>query len=262
MNERYDFGRNWAEFSGGIDEFALESAVRDLKRLVGDIEGATFLDIGCGSGLHAAAALALGAARVVGVDYDTDSVGTSETVLSKWAPNSNWTVQRGDVLKPETLPSETFDIVYSWGVLHHTGDVWTAIDHAAKRVSPGARLALALYLETSFCGLWAVEKRLYSRRRWLRPFVKGPYAMAVLARIAAGGRNPIAYVRDYGASRGMNFWRDVDDWLGGTPYEPVAPAELEGYLAERGFDVVARFNTTPGIGLLGTGNGEWLLRRT
>ncbi|MFX8620485.1 50S ribosomal protein L11 methyltransferase, partial [Acinetobacter baumannii] len=48
-----------------------------------DFKGRSFLDIGCGSGLHALAAMRLGVARVVGVDIDPNSAATARHVLSE-----------------------------------------------------------------------------------------------------------------------------------------------------------------------------------
>jgi 2-polyprenyl-6-hydroxyphenyl methylase/3-demethylubiquinone-9 3-methyltransferase len=232
-----------------------------LTRLVGDVQGCSFLDIGCGSGLHSAAALALGASKVRAVDYDPDSVATTRAVLERFAPGLDWTVERADALDLKTLPTETFDIVYSWGVLHHTGDMWKGISNAAALVAPGGRLVLALYLRTPLCGAWKVEKRIYSSQRWLRPAIKGIYvgAYMVAKQIRTGGVRK--YISDYKKSRGMNFLTDVDDWLGGYPYESVIPSELHSRMKEAGFRFDTEFNIRSGRGVFGAGCGEWRFMR-
>jgi 2-polyprenyl-6-hydroxyphenyl methylase/3-demethylubiquinone-9 3-methyltransferase len=261
MQARYDFGRNWSELAARFEEEHVERAMADLRRLVGDVDGRTFLDVGCGSGLHAVAALRLGARRVEAVDYDPQCVATAGEVLARFAPPGTWTVQRADALDPATLPEGPFDIVYSWGVLHHTGDMWTAIRNAASRVAPGGRLALALYVRTPLCGAWTVEKRIYSRQHWLRPVVKYPFAGALLASRAIRNRDAISYVRDYRKARGMEFMVDVDDWLGGYPYESVEAEVLEAGVTRLGFRLRERFNVRPRVGLFGTGCGEWRFER-
>ncbi|MCA3275110.1 MAG: class I SAM-dependent methyltransferase [Methylobacterium sp.] len=117
------------------------------------------LDIGCGSGLHSLAALRLGAARVHAIDLDRLSVETTRDLLGRYAAGEAWTVEELSVFDMAGLPQ--YDIVYSWGVLHHTGAMRRAIGEAAARVAPGGLLCLALYRRTPFCGLWRIEKRLY-----------------------------------------------------------------------------------------------------
>ena len=125
--------------------------------------GKTFLDIGCGSGLNALAALSLGAASVTAVDIDENSVSTTQALLAARAPNPNWSAKLASVfdMTPDTFG--TFDVVYSWGVLHHTGSMWKAIDCAARLVSPGGLYAIAIYTKTPLCGFWQYEKAFYSK---------------------------------------------------------------------------------------------------
>lgn len=260
MSERYDFGRNWSAFSEAVSESAIAHAKTDLKRLVGDPAGKTFLDIGSGSGLHSLAALLLGAKKVVALDFDPDSVATSERVIQKHCQDGDWIVMRDDILAPERIPDEQFDIVYSWGVLHHTGDMWRAIENSLRYVATGGLFAVALYMKTPCCGLWWHEKRLYSRYRVIRPLVRSVYTMLMLARHAAKGDNPVGIIRNYSTQRGMSFVHDIDDWLGGFPYESVEAPELEAFLQQRSFSLERSFNTKAGIGLMGTGCGEWAFR--
>lgn len=257
MNERYDFGRNWAELASRFDVSNVNQSAIDLTRLVGDVEGKTFLDIGCGSGLHSAAALKLGAKSVHAIDYDEDCVSTTNAVLAKFQQDSDWKVNRADVLDSSTLPPGLFDIVYSWGVLHHTGNMWKAIENAASRVAPGGRFCIALYLKTPFCSAWAMEKKLYAQNKWLRPLIKWPYAAAFMAAKTIRTGDAISYVRNYKSSRGMEFMVDIDDWLGGYPYESVEPEELKRFVARFGFVQEAAFGERAGSGLFGTGCGEW-----
>ncbi|WP_164888313.1 MULTISPECIES: class I SAM-dependent methyltransferase [unclassified Mesorhizobium] len=262
MNARYDFGRNWSELAARFKEEHLDHACENLRRLVGDVKGRTFLDIGCGSGLHSAAALRLGARNVWALDYDVRCVETTNAVLSQFAPEGNWRVERSDILDKTSLPSEAFDIVYSWGVLHHTGDMWTAIRNAADLVGPSGRLAIAIYLKTPLCGFWTVEKRLYSSQRWLRPPARALFVSAYMLARTLRHRDAISFVRNYRERRGMEFLADVDDWLGGYPYQSTSAAELEAEIEKLGFRAKERFNVMPGIGLFGTGCGEWCFERT
>lgn len=156
----------------------------------------------------------------------------------------------------------TFDIVYSWGVLHHTGAMWTALERAASLVAPNGMLAIALYRRTPLCGAWRVEKRFYAAAPiMVQSVMRGAYKAAYLAGIAATGRNPGTYVRGYKSSRGMNWHRDVHDWLGGYPYESAGPAVVKAHLGQFGFHVIRSIEHTAGLGLFGTGCDEYVCQR-
>lgn len=258
---RYDFGRNWREFSEGLTDSAIGHAKADFLRLVGDPSGKTLLDIGSGSGLHSLSALLLGARSVTAFDYDGDSVETTRQILTRHGGGGDWSARRGDILDPGPIPAGPYDIVYSWGVLHHTGDMWRALENAAGYVADGGLFAVALYRKTPMCRLWWYEKRLYARHPAVRPIIRPLYAAALLAAHALRGRNPWAFVRNYESQRGMSFMHDVDDWLGGFPYESVAEPELIAFMQARGFSLLRSFNTKSGIGLFGTGCGEWVFRK-
>ncbi len=139
----FAFGKNWATYAEKITAAEIAEAEKGLRKLLGErLDGLRFLDVGCGSGLHALAALRLGAREVVAVDIDADSVATTLAVLSRWSPAANFRVERQSVfeLAPENVG--TFDVVYSWGVLHHTGDLRRALRQAAALVGEGGRFAL------------------------------------------------------------------------------------------------------------------------
>src|SRR5436190_670765 len=169
---RYGFGKNWAEFieTQLSDEIVQESADH-LKRFmkVDTLQGKTFIDIGCGSGIHSLAALRLGAARVTAFDYDEDSVETSRQVRA-WAgvPEDIWAISQGSVLDEAfmaTLPKS--DIVYSWGVLHHTGAMWDAVRNAAIPLGEGGEFYIALYSSDNYVDptpeFWIRLKRAYNQ---------------------------------------------------------------------------------------------------
>ena len=79
LERHFSFGENWAEYAQKIDEKRIEEAEKSIVRLVGKeaIEGRTFLDIGCGSGLFSLAAMRLGARQHLAVDLDPQSVETT-----------------------------------------------------------------------------------------------------------------------------------------------------------------------------------------
>jgi len=262
----FAFGKNWADYAGKIDEAAVVQAVTDLQRLIGgDLTGKAFLDIGCGSGLHSLAAIRLGAARVVGVDIDADSVATSRVVFARFAPHALATFAVSSVFDLGAQAPGMFDVVYSWGVLHHTGDMERAIRDAAALVAPDGQFVLALYKKTPFCGMWRHIKRWYSRATPVGQ-ARAQKAYVALRKLVAKvrGRDFDAYIKNYASSRGMNFYNDVHDWLGGYPYESISPAACHALLARFGFQLEREYIATPGHylpGLLGSGCDEYVFRR-
>src|SRR5262249_47640698 len=142
IEHRFRFGENWASYAKLISKDHLEQAKSGLLKLIRaeDITGKSFLDIGCGSGLHALAAAQLGAGRILAIDLDPESVATATTVLS----NSNlavpWRTEVNSVFELDPIRLGTFDIVYSWGVLHHTGNMWHAISKASSLVASNGLL--------------------------------------------------------------------------------------------------------------------------
>ncbi|MCZ7622150.1 MAG: class I SAM-dependent methyltransferase [Candidatus Kuenenia sp.] len=138
--ERFEFGKNWRHFFACINEDRILEAKRSLKIMlnVEDLEGKSFLDIGSGSGLFSLAARRLGA-HVHSFDYDPQSVACTHELKRRYFPNdSNWTIGEGSALDTNYLSSlGTFDVVYSWGVLHHTGAMWEALGNVASLVTGG-----------------------------------------------------------------------------------------------------------------------------
>jgi len=266
VETHFAFGRNWASFVSELDDAQVERAIRGLGRLVApdEIEGKTFLDIGCGSGLSMLAALRLGAGSVTGIDIDDASVQTAQQLLEQRAPEirEKWTTRVASVFDLDPEVDGTFDVVHSWGVLHHTGDMARAIETAARLVAPGGLYVLALYQKTRYCDLWRKEKRFYtSAPPVAQAMVRALYKSAYLAGVAVTRRNPVTYVREYGSDRGMDFNHDVHDWLGGYPYESVDPVALQADLASLGFEPSRTFIVPVRRGLLGTRCDEYVVRR-
>ena len=262
----FEFGRNWAEFSRLIDESRVAQAVEGLDRLAGQgaIAGKTFLDIGCGSGIHALAALQLGASRVVAVDLDPHSVTTSRQVLSSFDSETPWEVHEQSVFALDPKQMGVFDVVYAWGSLHHTGALREAWQVAAELVAPGGILIVAVYRKTRLGRLWKMEKWLYSRSPgWLQARVRNAYVGAIRLFFLVKRRSFRAYLDDYPKSRrGMDYYRDVHDWLGGYPYEETSPAQADATRRRLGFAPVQTL-VEPEIswGLFGNDLDEYVWRR-
>jgi predicted RNA methylase len=258
----YDFGRNWAEFAGHIGERSIAEAERGFARLIhpDEVEGKRVLDIGCGSGLHSLAALRLGAAHVSAIDIDRDSVETTRRTLSRFAPRPSWTAETMSVF--DLAPPPRYDIVYSWGVLHHTGDMRRAVRSAAEMVEPGGLFCVALYRRTPLCGAWKLEKRLYTASpAFVRRGLDRLYMLGLRGSYRLHGMDFDAYLREHAESRGMSFETNVRDWLGGYPYESISRDEVMRLFDGLGFDPVRSFCEAPGPGLFGTGCDEYVFRR-
>jgi 2-polyprenyl-6-hydroxyphenyl methylase/3-demethylubiquinone-9 3-methyltransferase len=262
--DRFEFGRNWRHFLEHLDDSRIAAASESLLEMLGrdDLEGETFLDIGSGSGLMSLAAYRSGA-TVTSFDFDPDSVGCTRALRERFAGDSGrWTVEQGDVLDEEYMKRVgTASIVYSWGVLHHTGAMWRAIDKAARAVAPGGQLFIALYNDEGPASRrWIVVKRLYNRLpRMLRWAVLVPCLVrlwgSTIMRDSLRG-HPLHAWRNYSQNgRGMSPWHDLVDWVGGWPFEVAKPSAVVAYLSERGFRQ-ERDRLDPGLGC-----NEFVFRR-
>src|SRR4051812_24817878 len=122
---RFEFGGNWRRFLAGLDEARIDGPGQAIASMLGvdDPESPPCLDMGSGSGLSSLAAMQLGAARVHSFDYDAQSVAcTLELQRRFFEEDPRWVVESGDATDPGYVQSlGQFDVVYSWGVLHHTG---------------------------------------------------------------------------------------------------------------------------------------------
>src|SRR3712207_1360016 len=180
--DRFEFGENWSRFLELLDDGRIARAEESLKTMleVESLEGKSFLDIGSGSGLFSLAARRLGA-RVHSFDYDPQSVACTMELRRRFFPeDSDWKVEEGSALDAEFVSSlGKFDVVYSWGVLHHTGQMWKALENVDALVAPGGKLYIAIYNDTGTqSARWKWIKRTYNR---LPRFLRGPFTIAVIA---------------------------------------------------------------------------------
>lgn len=265
QNTHFEFGKNWAEYSRTISETDITSAKNQLQHLLNldSLHDKLFLDIGCGSGIHSLAALQLGAKSVHAVDIDPDSVSTTRNVLDKYWEGSNYKVERQNIfaVDPDCFPH--YDIVYSWGVLRHTGDMWSAIDKAAKMVRDNGLLAIAIYRKTRLCYFWQWEKKLYtSSGPMIRKFLVWTFITMKVLRDIVRLKNPLRKIRRHSnKKRGMKWYYNVVDWVGGYPYESASPEEIQTFLTQRGFVLKHSFKTRRRLGVFGTGNAEYLFAK-
>lgn len=263
--DRFPFGKNWLSFLEQLDDERISEAERSLQALCGlkRLDHKRVLDIGSGSGLFSLAARRLGAI-VHSFDYDQKSVEGTQKLKERFFPNdASWTVEQGSVLDRRYVAAlESFDIVYSWGVLHHTGALFDAINNAASRVNHGGLFVFALYRRTLSCPLWKIEKRWYANaspkaQQIARSlFINGLHLKFVLAR-----QDFETYVRNYRNGRGMDFAHDVHDWMGGYPYESISPSEVAALMHRLKLEHVRSKLQPFGLGIFGSGCDEYVYRR-
>jgi len=269
QNEHHDhpfeFGKNWTRFIANLTDTRIEDAEASLKSLIKiDFARRRFFDAGSGSGLFSLAANRLGA-EVTSLDVDTHSVRCACELRSRFGRSANeWKILQGTLLNRASLAKlGEFDIVYCWGVAHHTGNMWIAVDNVARLVNKGGLLVLAIYNDQHYVSrIWRMVKSLYRRLpRVLKPLLVvsvGAYLFVkrLVVTVAACFfrlllfRNPflplVAWARETQA-RGMHSWYDLVDWVGGWPFEVAKPEEVFYFLRERGF-ILQELSTSGGHG--------------
>lgn len=258
-SERFGFGENWRAFLSTLDDERIREAERSIQRSLGlvRLDGRRFLDIGSGSGLFSLAARRLGA-DVYSFDFDPDSVGCTNELRRRHFPESEqWVVEQASVLDCTYLATlGEFDVVYSWGVLHHTGAMWEALANVSKLVRNGGFLFISIYNDQgTMSRVWSRLKRAYNRLpRPLRPIytlaIMGPRELRSLFISLVKG-DPGKYIdswRSYKHSRGMSRWHDMVDWIGGYPFEVARPEEVFDFYRARGFNLVKLSTAGSGLG--------------
>lgn len=243
---RFEFGENWKEFLSRLSDERIQIAENCLKELlkVESLEGKTFLDIGSGSGLSSLVARNMGAS-VDSFDFDEASVWCTSELKARYYPGDDgWSVSQGSVLDADFLASlGKCDVVYSWGVLHHTGEMWRAIDNSLKLVDDGGAYFIAIYNDQGFKShVWWLIKYIYNHLPTLlrKPFA---YFFAIITKFLVVIKytlklRPMDAIRpllNYKDARGMSILSDTVDWFGGFPFEFAKYEHLVRYIEAKGY---------------------------
>lgn len=245
MTDRFAFGKNWSNFLKSLNEARIIEAEKSLcyKLGVENLKDKIFLDIGSGSGLFSLAAYRLGA-TVHSFDYDQDSVNCTKYLQQEYAKNDNrWSVEKGSVLDQDFLKKfKDIDIVYSWGVLHHTGNMYKAFENICCLVKPQGSLFISIYNDQGGKSKrWAWIKEKYNRSGFIWKFILYCYTLYMQWHITfikdfLKTGNPLKTWYAYGSSnRGMSPYYDIIDWVGGYPFEVAKPEQVFEFFKSKGF---------------------------
>lgn len=252
-DERFKFGENWKRFLSVLSDERIADAEKSLKEAleVDGLEDKTFLDVGSGSGLFSLAARTLGS-KVHSFDYDPASVWcTSELKRRYFKGDARWTIEQGSVLDEEYLSGlGAFDVVYAWGCLHHTGDMWKALENVDVCVKPEGKLFISIYNDQGrFSTWWRKTKKLYVHssgftRLFILSLVFSRFWLPPTLRDIAKAE-PFRTWREYSGKRGMSPLHDISDWAGGYPFEVSKPEHIFHFYKARGY-ALSRLKTCGG----------------
>ena len=215
----FSFGRNWLDFvNHSLDDRKMEIAYHFLLKYL---------------------------------PADEYGIQAAETVKQKFSSlipeHARWNIFRGSILDDALVNSmkEKGDIVYSWGVLHHTGSMYEALKNAMTFVNPQGYLIIAIYNKAPYSGLWVKCKKIYNKSpRFLKLlYVYATVLLIYLERLllsvkaaASGEQRPDCKGND--DYRGMSLFYNIIDWLGGFPYEYASFDEIKNFVENEGFELV------------------------
>ena len=241
--KRFRFGNNWKDFvDNNLNEESVKHAISCTKNILDeskiDLKDKTVIDIGCGSGLFSLVALELGAKFVTSFDFDPDSVICTKNLLrSRNFDEKNYKCIEGNILDVDFINNlGKYDLVYSWGVLHHTGELYQALKNATLLVENDGLIFISLYQKTIFDPLWKIEKKFFSSSsKNIQLVICKIWIILLKILYTLKGKSFKKIVSNYFMKRGMNFYNDLYDWLGGYPYEGIDTKDCIKFFSKLGF---------------------------
>ncbi len=280
----FTFGKNWVDYvNKALDREKIERAKESLLKylLEEEYKNKTFIDVGCGSGIFSLSALCLGCKKVISFDIDPLSIKVTKLVKEKFSSlipkkNNDWEIFEGNILDDELVKKlkGQGDIVYSWGVLHHTGKMRQAIENAVKLVKPNGFFIIAIYNKTSSSDSWLKIKKFYNIAPMImrKIMVYSVFLYLFTQRLASFIKRKLFKQPTqslFCQERGMSIFYDVIDWLGGYPYEYASFDEIVSFIEPFGFSIIKAPTKSPSLkkkfsnrfSFMYTGNNEFVFKK-
>lgn len=256
----FSFGKNWKNYLKKISKESINNSMISLIQFLGDIKSKNVIDVGCGSGIFSYSMYLLGAEKITSLDIDTDSIECTKFLRENVKNPKKWNIYQGSILDKNFISKmEKSDIVYSWGVLHHTGKMWEAINNITTLVKDRGLMYISIYNKVKVSFIWLRIKEFYN----INPFL-GKYFMNTLFYILLYFisplfrlKNPFKLLKNYIKLRGMNPYIDIKDWLGGYPYEFATFAEVISFFEQNH----SNFTLIKSVRAIGTGINEFLFKK-
>jgi len=285
----FSFGKNWGNYvENFVDEYRISNAEQSLLQYLPreEYKDKVFIDIGCGSGIFSLSALRLGCRKVISFDIDKYSIEATEKVKNRFSyllsENYLWEIFTGDILDENLISrlEKNGDIAYSWGVLHHTGNMWKAIKNASKLVKSGGFFIIAIYNKTSSSAYWLKVKKFYnSAPKFIKLLlvyfcffcIICKRIITYLLEFLSRKEKKIKLNKLFAQRRGMSTFYDIIDWLGGYPYEYASFEEVKNFVEALGFKLIKAPTILPStkekisflsiFSLYNTGNNEFVFKK-
>ena len=243
-DEKFTFGLNWLDYvTNRVDEKIIENAGESIDEWLNEnnmLEGKDVIDIGCGSGLSSLCFIRRKVKSLTSVDIDNNCIVATNKLFNIYSDGipENMNLVNGSILDDELCENlGTFDIVYSWGVLHHTGNMWKAIENTIKLVKPNGYLCIALYSNVKRYADDLKAKELYnSANKQGKINYIADYVCTVKNQLIKSKQDPDNW--NMIKNRGMNVYNDIVDWLGGIPYEVTTTTIIKDFCEKRGFKMI------------------------